>query len=176
MKRIWSFLTFVLALALLLTLNISGALARLPVVPGVKPPESKYVSGEVLVKFHGAPPGIGHGALRGARAVEYAASLPAQARFALGEIRGKAVRAFPRLGVLQVELPVDLPVPEALEMLKRSGAAEHAAACGRRSARRRISGPASRQPSPRGPIDGTIRSALGMARAEAPRRPARAYR
>ena len=126
MKRIWKFLGFVLALALLLTIGVSGTLAQLPVVPGVKPPDSKYVSGEILVNFTGAPPGRGHGAFRGARAVEYAASLPAKARFALGEIRGKAVRAFPSLGVLQVELPVDLPVPEALERLKRSGAAEHA--------------------------------------------------
>ncbi len=126
MKRTWKFLSFILALALLLALGGSGTLAQVPAFPGVQAPESKYVSGEVLVKFHGAPPGRSHGALRGASAVEYANLLPAPARFALEEIRGKAVRAFPKLGVLQVQLPGDLPVPEALGMLKRSGAAAHA--------------------------------------------------
>ncbi len=125
MKRTWTFLGLVLALALLLTAGVHGALAQF-YVPGVEPPDDKYVPGEVLVKFHGAPPDRGHGALRGGRAAEYATSLPAEARFALGEIRGKAVRAFPRLGVLQVELPMDISVQEALGMLKRSGAVKHA--------------------------------------------------
>ncbi len=121
MKRTWKFLGLILYLALLLTIGTSGTLAQSPASP-----ETRYVSGEVLVKFHGAPPGRSHGALRGAKAVEFANLLPAPARFAMEEIRGKAVRAFPKLGVLQVKLPPDLPVPEALEMLKRSGAAEHA--------------------------------------------------
>jgi subtilisin family serine protease len=126
MKRTWKFLALIITLAFLLTLGVSGALAQLPVVPGITPLKSKFVSGEVLVKFHGAPPGKSHGSLRGAQALEYADFLPARARFALEEIRGKAVRAFPQLGVLQVKLPSDLPVQEALEMLKQSGAVEHA--------------------------------------------------
>ena len=126
MKRIWKFLGFVLALALLLTIGVSGTLAQLPVVPGVKPPDSKYVSGEILVKFYGAPPGRGHGALRGARAVDYAASLPAKARFALGEIRGKAVRAFPSLGVLQVNCPWTCRCQKPSRGLNGAAQREHA--------------------------------------------------
>lgn len=125
MKRKWCCLSFLLVMALVILLGVRGSSAQI-YVPSVEPPDVEYVPGEVLVKFKDLTLRRGHGPLRGDRAAEFAATLPAPARFALAEIRGKVVRAFPSHGLLQVELPVDINVPEAIERLRQTGVVEHA--------------------------------------------------
>lgn len=126
MKRIWSCLSFILITALVIFLGVRGSLAQI-YVPIVEPPDVKYVPGEVLVKFKDLTLRGGHGPpLRGDQAREFAATLPAQARFALEEIRGNVVRAFPSRGILQVKLPIDITVPAAVKKLRQTGVVEHA--------------------------------------------------
>jgi len=86
----------------------------------------KYAPGEVLVKFKGAHAAEDFVTLRGAHAESFAAGLPAQAQEALSLVKARAIRAFPRIGVLQVKLPGHLSVEEAIEKFKESGAVEFA--------------------------------------------------
>jgi subtilisin family serine protease len=86
----------------------------------------EYVPGEVLVKFRGtSAPGLA-GPLRGAALAQYVSSLPPEARAALQRIRGTAARGFPRLGVLHVQFPPDVTVPQAIETLAADSAVEYA--------------------------------------------------
>ncbi len=94
-------------------------------VPGSPPPEKKYVPGEILVKIKGAP-AHGRGVLSGPALENFLERLPAQARFALGAMRGRALQAFPRIGVLRVGLPMESSVDQAIEELKRSGTVNYA--------------------------------------------------
>ncbi len=94
-------------------------------VPGSPPPVKKYVPGEILVKFKDAP-AHGRGILSGPALEDFLVRLPAQARFALGELRGRALQAFPRIGVLRVGLPMESSVNQAIEELKRSGTVDYA--------------------------------------------------
>ncbi len=79
-----------------------------------------------MVKFRDTPLAAGPHILRGPEVEALVFSLPAMNRFILQEIQGRAVRAFPQLGVLRVKISADRSVRSAVQMLKDSGAVEYA--------------------------------------------------
>ena len=85
-----------------------------------------YAPGEVLVKFKGMPGGEDVVTLRGANAESFAARLPAMAQKIMGRVKGKALRAFPHMGVVHVKLPGNVSVEEAIDQLEASGTVEFA--------------------------------------------------
>ncbi len=87
---------------------------------------NEYAPGEVLVKFTGMHATEALVTLRGEHAESFAARLPAMAQEALSRVQGKAIRAFPRIGVLQVKLPGHISVEEAIVKFKESNAVEFA--------------------------------------------------
>ncbi len=109
-------------------------------VPGQKDPAAQGVAaqsvtgsakgscapGEVLVKFREMPVVRDAVPLRGTEAEQYAAALPGEARVALEQIHGTAVRAHPGIGLLKVKLPETVSVDQAVDTLYSSGTVEYA--------------------------------------------------
>lgn len=120
MKIRWLVLIGLLAFSLCLPgVNPAGAELN---APKVGPPQ---VPGEVLVKFK-ASMGASLGPIKGKHLASLVAGLPAEAQAALQDVQGTALRAFPRIRMLQVKIPADLPVPQAVATLNANGAVENA--------------------------------------------------
>ncbi len=91
--------------------------------PGPEWQMQKYAPGRILVKFKGVQTQA-----RSDKAGERAMldSLPATAVRALEEIRGTVRKVFPFIGVLNVQIPPEISVEQAIEALYRSGTVEYA--------------------------------------------------
>jgi len=79
-----------------------------------------------MVKFREMPLAERPHTLRGPDAEALVSTLPAMDRFVLQEIRGRAVRAFPHLGVVRLKIHEDRSVQKTIQTLRESGVVEYA--------------------------------------------------
>jgi subtilisin family serine protease len=136
MAKKWFSSLWLMVFALLCLVGSSGALAASkgkPTYQHLEGKQSKYLQGEILVKFKEPPalsPGVAdnqrYSSLKGVRAQEFAAALPEKARAALQKVQGQVVRVHPALGLAKVKIPKNISEGEAIEHLYHSGAVEYA--------------------------------------------------
>jgi subtilisin family serine protease len=125
MTSTWRYLFGAFASVLILLLTLTGARAEFS-GNDQEPPGARFVPGEVLVKFKDVPREKRPHILRGPELEMFVSTLPAMDRFALHEIKGRAVRAFPHLGILHVRVPISQSVPQTLKLLRESDTVEYA--------------------------------------------------
>lgn len=100
----------------------SGALSG---VVNYKAPDQqvRFAPGEVLVKFKAASPQPSIGPAQEAALL---AAIPAEAHAALQQIKATVKRVHPLIGVLNVQVPKNASVGQAIETLYRSGTVQYA--------------------------------------------------
>lgn len=123
--RTWRYLFVALASALILSATLTGARAEFS-GKDLEPPAARFITGEVLVKFKDLSREKRPHVLRGSELEMFVSTLPAMDQFVLHEIKGRAVRAFPHLGILHVRVPVGQTVPQTLKLLRGSDTVEYA--------------------------------------------------